>query len=106
MWNGSIKLLSRDTRSQDKDGFLHTDMLYTESIPADFKDVTRNDEILAAQKGYTANQNIEIMSCNYHGEKCLVDESDHTLYDVKRIFRKDKSMRVTLTCERRQYGAV
>ena len=68
--------------------------------------MTRNDEILASQKGYTADQNIEVMACNYNGEDRLMDDSDGTVYDVKRTYRKDKSMAVILTCERRQHGEV
>ena len=46
------------------------------------------------------------MACNYNGEGRLMDDSDGTVYDVKRIYRKDKSMAVILTCERRQHGEV
>lgn len=106
MWNGSIRLRSKGDRKQDKDGFPEDSGIYTESIPANFTDITRNDEILAAQKGYTADQNIEIMACNYSGEDYLLDESDNSLYEVKRTFRKDKSMKLVMTCERRQHGAV
>lgn len=106
MWNGSIKFLKAGNRNQDKDGFPVKSETYTESIPANFTDITRNDEVLAAQKGYTADQNIEIMACNYSGEEYLMDDSDGSLYEVKRTFRKDKSMKLILTCERRQYGTV
>lgn len=104
MWSGSIKFVKNGIRDQDKDGFYRKPDSYSESIPANFTDVTRNDEILASQKGYTADQNIEIMDCNYGGEQCLMDESNGNLYDVKRTFQKDKSMSIVLTCERRQNG--
>ena len=55
-----------------------------------YQDATRNDEILASQKGYSADQNIETMACNYRGERMLKDESDGSLYDVKRTYKKDK----------------
>ena len=84
MWNGSVRFLRKGSAGQDKDGFRHTEDIQSDSIPASFTDVTRNDEILASQKGYT----------------------DGTVYDVKRIYRKDKSMAVILTCERRQHGEV
>lgn len=106
MWNGSIRFLRKGSTGQDKDGFLLTEETQTDSIPANFTDVTRNDEILASQKGYTADQNIEVMACNYGGEDRLMDESDGTVYEIKRTYRKDKSMTVILTCERRQYGEV
>lgn len=106
MWNGSIRLLKKGKGNQDKDGFYQTEGEFSEGIPASFTDVTRNDEILASQKGYTADQNIEIMACNYSGESCLMDESGGAMYDVRRAYRKDKSMTLVLTCERRQNGTV
>lgn len=106
MWNGSVKFISRENIRQDKDGFCQPDEVWTDSIPASFTDVTRNDELLASQMGYTADQNVEVMACNYNGENRLLDESDHTVYDVKRIYRKDKSMEIILTCERRQHGEI
>ena len=59
---------------------------------------------LAAQKGYSADRNIEIMSCNYQGERFLLDEAENQMYDVRRTFRKEKSMTIVLTCERRENG--
>lgn len=106
MWNGSIKFLKNGEVTQDKDGFYKKKQGFSESIPASFTDVTRSDEILASQEGYTADQNIEIMSCNYSGERSLMDESDGSIYDVKRTYRKDRSMSMILTCERRQHGTV
>lgn len=106
MWNGSIKFIRKGSRQQNKNGFIQEEETYTESIPASFTDVTRNDEILAAQKGYTANQNIEVMECNYNGEESLLDESDNSVYDVKRTYRKDKAMKIIMTCERRQNGTI
>lgn len=106
MWNRSIRFLKKETGIQDKDGFYQPGGRFSESIPASFTDATRNDEILAAQKGYTADQNIEIMRCNYSGECCLMDESDGTLYDIKRTYQGEKSMHLILTCERRQNGTV
>lgn len=106
MWNGSIKFIRKGSRQQNKNGFILEEETYTESIPAGFTDVTRNDEILAAQKGYTANQNIEVMECNYNGEESLLDESDNSVYDIKRTYRKDKAMKIIMTCERRQNGTI
>lgn len=103
MWDRSISLPVRKISGQDSAGF-ETDVVYEYicGIPASFTDTTRDDEILAAQKGYTADQNVEIMACNYSGASFLVDESDGCIYDIRRTFRKDKSMLLTLTCERRQ----
>ena len=48
-----------------------------------FRDSTRDDEVLAKQNGYTADQVVEIMACNYSGESFLVDESTGEIYDIK-----------------------
>lgn len=107
MWNGSIALPRRKYENQDKDGFSQEESYEWEyGIPASFTDVTRDDEVLAAQKGYSADQNIEIMECNYQGESFLLDESHEVIYDIRRTFRKDKSMVLIMTCERREYGKV
>lgn len=106
MWNRSIRFLREESAGQDKDGFRKSEEFQTGSIPASFTDATRNDEILASQKGYTADQNIEVMACNYSGEERLLDEADGTVYEVKRTYRKDKSIAVILTCERREHGEI
>lgn len=103
MWNASIKLPVGKEEGRDKDSFpTGTTYSFLENIPASFTDVTRNDEILASQKGYTADQNIEIMACNYSGQAFLVDEATGDTYDIRRTHRKDRSMKIVLTCERRE----
>lgn len=101
MWNNSIKLPKSKSTEVDEDGFETEEYVYLEKIPANFTDVTRNDVLVAMQAGYTANQNIEIMKCNYGGQSFLVDESTGDVYDIRRTFAKDKSMLINLTCERR-----
>lgn len=103
MWNRSISLPVRKITGQDSEGF-ETEPVYEylEEIPASFTDVTRDDEVLASQKGYTADQNITIMACNYNGAAFLIDESDGSIYDIKRTFRKDRAMLLTMTCQRRE----
>ena len=72
MWNGSIALPKRITEGQDKEGFSEGEFWGWEGgIPASYTDVTRSDETLAAQMGYSADRNIEIMACNYQGEHYL-----------------------------------
>ena len=100
MWNNSIKL-STDDGELDDDGYKKKVKSYTKSIPANFLDTTRDDEILANQLGYTAHQVVEIVACNYSGQKYLLSESDNMEYEVKRTFKKNKSMYIQLTCERR-----
>lgn len=104
MWNNSISLPRNRDGTQDNDGFTTSESLYERGIPANFTDVTRDDEILASQRGYTVSQNVEIMACNYAGEEYLIDDSTGDTLEVKRTFRKDKSMKITLSCERRQHG--
>lgn len=102
MWSTSIKLPVSKEERRNENGFPEVIYTYLENIPASFTDVTRNDEILAFQKGYTADQNVEIVGCNYNGQSFLIDEATGKVYDIKRAYRKDKSMLVTLTCERRE----
>lgn len=106
MWNKSISLLRKQKSNQDEAGFIEDEIFRKEHIPANFQDVTRNDEILAAQKGYSVDQNVEIMACNYNGERYLIDESTEEIFDIRRTFRKDKSMKITLSCERRTNGEI
>ncbi len=106
MWNRSIALPRKEVLEQDGEGFQKTRREFIKGIPANFTDVTRNDEILASQKGYTINQNVEIMACNYSGEAYVVDESTGDMLEVKRVFQKDKSNFVILSCERRKNGEI
>ena len=50
------------------------------------------------------DQVVEIMACNYSGESFLVDESTGEIYDIKRRYQKNKSMKVQLTCQMRERG--
>lgn len=107
MWNHSISLPLKKQVVEDDDGFpIETTYEYMGGIPANFTDMTRADELLANQLGYSADQNIEIMVCNYSGQSFLVDEATGELYDIKRTFRKDKSGTVVLTAQRRERGMV
>lgn len=104
MWNKSISLPAKRIRHQDSEGLAEDTYEFIKDIPANFTDTTREDEVLAAQKGYTADQNVEIMHCNYNGASFLVDDSDGQIYDIKRTYHKDKAMTLVMTCERRQCG--
>lgn len=106
MWNKSISLPIKKKETQDGAGFSDAKYEFLRGIPADFTDVTRNDEILAAQKGYTINQNVEIMACNYSGQRWLIDETDGQIFDIKRTYRKSKGMRLVLSCERRETNGI
>lgn len=105
MWNKSISLPIKGKTSVNKNG-IQEEPVYEllREIPANFTDATRNDEILASQHGYTAEQNVEIMACNYNGQSFLIDEDTGEIYEIRRTHGKDKSMTVILTCERRERG--
>lgn len=105
MWNGSISLPVKKISEKNANGFEENEIYeFAGGIPANFTDVTRNDEILAYQKGYTVDQNIEIVACNYSGQSFLVDDSTGEIYDIRRTYRKDKSMMLTMACEKRKAG--
>lgn len=106
MWNSSISLPVKKNDPQINENGVMTAASYEflEGIPADFRDCTREDEVLAKQNGYTADLTVEIMSCNYSGQSFLVDETTGDIYDIKRRFQKNKSMRIQLTCQKRERG--
>lgn len=106
MWNKSIKLVAMVQGEEDPEGFAQETERLTEGIPANFTDTTRNDETIAKQMGYTADQNVEILRCNYQGERYLYDEETGEKYEVKRTYQKDKGMNIVLTCERRKSGGI
>lgn len=103
MWNKSVCLLTGLETGRDGEGYVsETRKTWLTGIPANFLDVTREDEILAQQYGYTASQRIEIAACNYNGEKTLLEEASGERYEVRRAFRKNKGNFVELICERRE----
>lgn len=106
MWNGSVSIPVGKHTVTNANGFDTDQWEFLGGVPANFTDATRDDLILANQKGYTVDQNIEIAVCNYHGEGFLVDESTGSVYDIKRTFQKDKSMMIQLSCERRPDGHI
>lgn len=104
MWDRSIKLPLSCEETRDADGFPTKKYTFASGIAANYRDVTRTDEILADQKGFRADAVFEILACNYSGQNWLVDESTDLEYDIKRSYRKDKANIVYLTCERRERG--
>lgn len=106
MWNGSIKLpIGSEGGGKDSNGFpIEPVYIFMDGIPASLTDVTRNDEMLASQKGYTADLIVEIMACNYSGQSFLVDESTGKEYDIVRTHQRDKKMTISLTCQYRERG--
>lgn len=106
MWNTSIKLPNTCEQKKDSEGFSETTYQYIEGIPANIRDSTRQDEIVADKYGYRADKIAEIMACNYSSQSHLIDESDGCFYEIKRSFIPDKSMYVFLTLERRENVSV
>ena len=104
MWNRSIKIPTGKTVATDSEGFETETVAFLENVPASFKDATRSDVLLGKQAGYDVDMIIEIMACAYNGASYVVDESDGTVYDVQRSYRKDKTMTVQLTAARREHG--
>lgn len=106
MWITSVSLPMKETTTQDPDGFPVTVIDWLEGVPASRKDTTRDDEILAKQAGYSADQTYELDKGCYSGQGYLKDEETGTVYDVKRSFIKEKSNVVALTCEVRDRGKI
>ena len=105
MWKNSIKLPLAVRVETDDDGFETVpETAYIEHVPASFKDLTRSDSEMAAQLGFDASLNVDILACNYDGQRYLIDEETGTKYYVQRTFRKDKSNVITLTVGRRERG--
>ena len=106
MWINSIKIPTGEKVEQDEAGFPTKRLTFMEGIPANFRDLTRNDQILASQSGYNADVLVEVMACNYSGQKTFIDEATGDVYEVKRTFKKSKGNSVYLTCERRENGTI
>lgn len=106
MWNGSICFIKRKEWKQDREGFAKVIQELSEEIPADIGDATRGDETLGNQRGYSADISVEILVCNYSGESAFKDMSTGKIYEIKRTYRKQKSMRIVLTGEEREHGKV
>lgn len=106
MWNTSVKIPLSCTGDKDSEGFEKENHEYLKNIPANIRDATRQDEIVAGQRGYRADKIITVMACNYNGQMHIIDESDGKKYEVKRAFSPDKGMVVELTAERMESNVI
>lgn len=104
MQNRSISFPVRKREQQDSEGFMTEQWDFMKGIRADFQDATRQDELLANQRGYEATVVVEIMACAYNGASFFVDEATGEIYDIKRTYKPNKSGKIQLTGERRQNG--
>lgn len=102
----SISLPLKDEMSQDEDGFVIHNKTYVQSIPARKRDTNRSDEVSAHQMGYSVSVIFEIDSACYNRQGYLIDESDDTVYDIRRTHQKEKSNRIELSCEVRSDGKI
>ena len=102
----SISLPNGDTISQDEDGFVTHHKTYIQNIPARKRDTNRSDEVSAHQMGYSVSVIFEIDSVCYNRQGYLIDESDNTVYDIRRTHKKEKSNRIELSCEVRSDGKI
>lgn len=100
----SISFPNGDDITQDEDGFVTHNKTFVKNIPAQRKDTTRNDELVAHQMGYSVSAIFEIDSACYSHQGYLIDEADGTTYDIKRTHKKEKSNKIELTCEVRENG--
>lgn len=106
MYNRVIKFPKSQTIQQDKSGFQTETYEWIENIPACFKNTTRQDEILANQKGYAADIVVEIDSCNYTGAEFFVDMETNEEYWIRRTFAKETARTLQIIAERRDRGTV
>lgn len=106
MQKGSISLPVKRREVKDSEGFRKEQWEFLRGIRADFKDATRNDEILASQCGYTASVVAEIAACAYNGASFFVNEATGEIYDIKRTYCPERSRKVQLTGERREHGKI
>lgn len=92
----------RSESSYDSQGFWHWIVDEIRIVRANIKDVTRQDELLAKESGYTASIIVEIAKCAYNDEAQFGYNGRY--YDVKRTYAPDKSFKVQLTGELREHG--
>ena len=104
MWTEQIQLSKGLETSQDPAGFeTVSDYAWSAPIMASSRDATRQDEILADSEGYTASVIFEIIAVAYSPNMAFVKNGDD-IYEIKRVYRPDKSRFIQLTCEARNNG--
>lgn len=107
MWNRTIKIPLSTTTTQDAEGY-PTHVTTYRTIRASAKDATRNDQIVAEQKGYSADIIVEVMARNLSGIPANWSQFEDVLtgdvYDLKRTYRRDKGRTVELTGQLKRRG--
>ena len=101
MWNRTIKIPVSTQTTQDAEGYPTSVTTYRENIPACFRDAMRSDQILAEQKGYSADVVVLVMARNLEGLppnwSRFIDEFTGDEYELKRPHHEDRSRFVELT---------
>ena len=109
MMNRTIKIPITTATQQDEEGYPVKTTTYRENIPADMRSAQRSDQILADQKGYSADVVVHVMVRNLTGLPTnwsqFIDELSGDVYEVKRTYREDKSRTVELTGQLVRRGA-
>ena len=95
-WKDSVFLLSY-IKTKDKDGISIEEAIKSQEIPANFINVTRQEEQHSKIMGYTASLVVEIMLCNYDNQEYLIDPSTNKKYLIKRSYSVSSEV-IQLTC--------
>ena len=95
-WKDSVFLLSY-IKKKDKDGISIEEEIKSQEIPANFINVTRQEEQHSKIMGYTASLVVEIMLCNYDNQEYLIDPSADKKYLIKRSYSVSSEV-IQLTC--------
>ena len=100
MWNRTIKVPVSSVTTQDAEGYPTTTTVYR-TIRANLQSASRNDQIVADQKGYSADIIATVMARNLAGLPLnwsqFIEPVSGDVYEVKRTYRADKSRFIELT---------
>lgn len=100
MWTKVIKIPVGSETTQDAEGYPTTVTTYRE-IPANFQSAQRGDQILAEQRGYSADVVAVVMARNLQGIPGnwseFIDTETGDVYALKRTYRQDRNRTVELT---------
>lgn len=100
MWTSVIKIPESSVVTQDAEGYPTTVTQYR-SIPASIQSAQRGDQILAEQKGYSADVVAVVMGRNLHGLprnwSQFIDVETGDVYELKRVYHQDRNRTVELT---------
>ena len=100
MWNRTIKVPVSAITTQDAEGYPTTETVYR-TIRANLQSASRNDQIVADQKGYSADVIATVLARNLAGLprnwSQFIDTFTGDVFEVKRTYRQNKSRFVELT---------